>query len=162
CNNATNNNTMLVEFAKHILAHNGKVFNLKQHCIRCLAHIINLATQALIAMYSKSKHYNPADPDADLTGPERDEVGLVRAICVKIFICGTKTIHQLLLDMAMRWSSTYFVDTFVYEIGREEKDLSKRKKIDDLRLSDAEWERIGLFNDLLAVRHCIFRLSVTR
>ena len=39
----------------------------------------------------------------------------------------------------------------MYEIGREEKDLSKRKKIDDLLLSDAEWECIGLFNDLLAV-----------
>ncbi|KAF8224474.1 hypothetical protein L208DRAFT_1311083, partial [Tricholoma matsutake] len=87
CDNATNNNTMLVEFAKHILAHNRKVFNLKQHHIWCLAHIINLATQALITTYSKSKHYNPADPDADLAGPERDEVGLVRAICVKVFIC---------------------------------------------------------------------------
>ncbi|KAF8240617.1 hypothetical protein L208DRAFT_1514732, partial [Tricholoma matsutake] len=106
---------------------------------------------------------------------KRDEVGLVRAICVKACSSakhkqcfadiqtrgGLKTTHQLLLDMAVRWSSTYvmtsraeakrpFVDTFVYEIGREEKDLSKRKKIDDLFLSDAEWERIGLFNDLLA------------
>ncbi|KAF8234650.1 hypothetical protein L208DRAFT_1260824 [Tricholoma matsutake] len=77
CDNAMNNNTMLVEFAKHILAHNGKVFDLKQHRIQCLGHIINLATQALITMYSKSKHYNPADPDADLAGPECDEVGLV-------------------------------------------------------------------------------------
>ena len=48
--------------------------------------------------------------------------------------------------------SHQFVDTFVYEIGREEKDLAKRQKIDDLRLSDREWEQIGLFNDLLAVR----------
>jgi hypothetical protein len=47
------------------------------------------------------------------------------------------------------------VDTFVYEIGREEKDLAKRQKIDDLRLSDHEWEQIGLFNNLLAVRHTI-------
>jgi hypothetical protein len=55
---------------------------------RCLAHIINLATQAVISTYSKSKHYDPADPEADLTGPRmehgRDEVGLVRAICVKV------------------------------------------------------------------------------
>ncbi|KAF8240106.1 hypothetical protein L208DRAFT_1234533, partial [Tricholoma matsutake] len=111
---------------------------------RCLAHIINLATQALITTYSKSKHYNPADPDANLAGPEHDEVGLVRAICVKAFSSAkhkqlftdiqtrgsAKTIHQLLLDMAMHWSSTY------------EKDLLKRKKIDDLQLSDAEWEQI--------------------
>ena len=47
------------------------------------------------------------------------------------------------------------MDTFVYEIGREEKDLAKRQKIDDLRLSGREWERVRLFNDLLAVRHTI-------
>jgi len=34
---------------------------------RCLAHIINLVTQALISTHSKSKHYDPAEPDADLT-----------------------------------------------------------------------------------------------
>jgi len=28
--------------------------------IRCLAHVINLATQALINAHSKVKHYNPA------------------------------------------------------------------------------------------------------
>ncbi|KAF8230107.1 hypothetical protein L208DRAFT_1283531, partial [Tricholoma matsutake] len=49
--------------------------------------VINLATQALITTYSKSKHYNPAKPDADLARPEHDEVGLVRAICVKVFLC---------------------------------------------------------------------------
>ena len=52
---------------------------------RCLAHIINLATQALILTHSKSKHYDPAEPDADLTGDNgRDVVGLVRAISVKV------------------------------------------------------------------------------
>jgi hypothetical protein len=51
---------------------------------RCLAHIINLATQALISTHSKSKHYDPAEPDADLTVDNgRDVVGLVRAISVK-------------------------------------------------------------------------------
>lgn len=52
---------------------------------RCLAHIINLATQALISTHSKSEHYNPAEPDADLA-VGRDVVGLVRAICVKVVI----------------------------------------------------------------------------
>jgi hypothetical protein len=52
---------------------------------RCLAHIINLATQAFISTHSKSKHYDPAEPDADLTGDNgRDVVGLVRAISVKV------------------------------------------------------------------------------
>ena len=57
---------------------------------RCLAHIINLATQVLIQTWSKSKYYNPHDEDediADMHGPHRNEVGLVRLICVKV--CGT-------------------------------------------------------------------------
>ena len=49
-------------------------------CTRCLAHIINLATQALISTHRKSKHFNPANPDDDLPcdcGFDRDKVGLV-------------------------------------------------------------------------------------
>jgi hypothetical protein len=89
-----------------------------------------------------------------------------------------KPIRQLLIDMPVRWSSTYFmtsrtesmsgvsellscrcvstehkqiINTFVYEIGRDEKDLAKREKIDNLRLDDEEWDELKLFNDLLAV-----------
>ena len=54
---------------------------------RCLAHIINLATQALISKRSQSKFYDPEAPDdhvPDVTAVNRDEVGLVRAICVKV------------------------------------------------------------------------------
>ena len=49
-------------------------------------HIINLATQAFIMTHSKSRHYNPADPDADLMGDNVgcDVVGLLQAICVKV------------------------------------------------------------------------------
>ena len=57
------------------------------HMRRCLAHVINLATQALLAMYSSSKHYDPADPTAhepEVTDFWRDEVGLVRGITVKV------------------------------------------------------------------------------
>jgi hypothetical protein len=55
---------------------------------RCLAHIINLATQATISARSKSKYYNgnPADEHLpeDLGANERDEIGIVRAICIKV------------------------------------------------------------------------------
>ena len=55
---------------------------------RCLAHIINLATQAVISTRSKSKYYtgNPADDHIpkDLADNERDEIGIVRAICIKV------------------------------------------------------------------------------
>jgi hypothetical protein len=55
---------------------------------RCLAHIVNLATQAVISVRSKSRYYNgnPDDdhiPD-DLAAPLRDEIGIIRAICIKV------------------------------------------------------------------------------
>jgi hypothetical protein len=53
----------------------------------CLAHVINLATQALLSTYSKTKFFNPEKPEEhnpDLEAAERDVVGLVRAITVKV------------------------------------------------------------------------------
>jgi hypothetical protein len=52
---------------------------------RCLAHIIILVTQVFISTHSKSKHYNPAESDANLiAGNGCDVVGLVWAISVKV------------------------------------------------------------------------------
>jgi len=51
----------------------------------CLAHVINLATQALISTYSKAPHFDPKNPEAH-EPTSRDEVGLVRAITVKVYI----------------------------------------------------------------------------
>jgi hypothetical protein len=51
---------------------------------------VNIATQLLISIHSKSPHYDPSTPDAhvpDLTGYVRDEVGLMRAIAVKVCLC---------------------------------------------------------------------------
>jgi hypothetical protein len=55
---------------------------------RCLAHIINLATQSLILTRSKSKYFS-GDPNddnllEDLGSSEHDEIGLVHSICVKV------------------------------------------------------------------------------
>ena len=50
-------------------------------------HIINLATQALIATRSKLKYFNPNNIDEhtpDLTATNRDEIGLIHAIVVKV------------------------------------------------------------------------------
>jgi hypothetical protein len=47
--------------------------------------VINLATQLLISTYSKSPHFDPKKPDAHVPTC-RDEVGLVRAIVVKVWI----------------------------------------------------------------------------
>ena len=55
---------------------------------RCLAHIINLATQAIISTRSNAKFYDgSADENElpeDLGATERDEIGIIRAICVKV------------------------------------------------------------------------------
>ena len=54
---------------------------------RCLAHVINLATQALLAAHSPAKHYDPTKPtehEPDVDRYLRDEIGLIRAIVVKV------------------------------------------------------------------------------
>ena len=109
CDNAKNNNTMLEEFACCYQAKTGWRFDIKRRQIRyvffrscshgtqsmkhacscrCLVHIINLATQAVISAHSKSKFYNrnPEDDHVpeDMGGTERDKIGIVRAICVKV------------------------------------------------------------------------------
>jgi hypothetical protein len=55
------------------------------HFSNCLAHVINLATQALIQGYSKAKHYTkPNEHLPDTEALIRDEVGLIQAIAVKV------------------------------------------------------------------------------
>jgi hypothetical protein len=122
----------------------------------CLAHVINLATQVLISAYSRAPHYNPHDPkghEVDTSQmANRDEIGLVRTICVKVspssFTISYTTLHlpdqerssakrkelyqtiqtkagvsqptQLLIDMKVRWSSTYIM------INRAERNRDVR------------------------------------
>ncbi|KAG1886810.1 uncharacterized protein F5891DRAFT_1200722 [Suillus fuscotomentosus] len=42
------------------------------------------------------------------------------------------------------------VDTFVYKMGRQERNLTRRAKIDFLQLSTAEWMHVRQFADLLS------------
>ena len=99
--------------------------------IRCLAHIINLATQAFLRAHSKSKAYDPKCPDNELVakrGTQWDEVRVVWTIAVKerssakwkqLFLTiqtQDKPDHppcehplQLLLNMPIHWSSTFLM-----------------------------------------------------
>jgi hypothetical protein len=43
------------------------------------------------------------------------------------------------------------VDTFVFEIAREEKDREKCDKLTALQLTEAEWDQIDLFRNVLRV-----------
>ncbi|KAN0094364.1 Ribonuclease H-like domain containing protein [Tylopilus felleus] len=144
CDNASNMDTMMSEFAKHIELTTGKLYDGQQRRVR------------------ESKAYNPKEPDADLIamhGTRRDEVGVVRTIC-EIFQkiqLQAKVNHpprerplQLLLDMPVHWSSTYLmleradhlkddVDSFIHEIAAAERDQERRQKLMNLQLTDDEY-----------------------
>lgn len=63
---------------------------------RCLAHVINLVTQAVIANSSKTKHFDPEKPDdhePDVNAITHDEVGLVWSITVKVALCFLRSSH---------------------------------------------------------------------
>ena len=55
---------------------------------RCLAPVIKLAAQAVISTCSKSTNHSgdPEDDDilAELEGRERDEISIIRTICVEV------------------------------------------------------------------------------
>ena len=54
---------------------------------RCLAHVINLATQLLITNYSSTKHFDPENPtnhEPNIEVSVQDEVGLIHSIVVKV------------------------------------------------------------------------------
>ncbi|KAF8336664.1 ribonuclease H-like domain-containing protein [Amanita rubescens] len=112
-------------------------------------------------------------------GTQRDEVGLVRAICVKEHLSAqhkelfkriqlrdedghipSKRPKQLLMDMKVRWSSTYVmleraeslkdeVDYFVRRLGLQEKDSNKAQKLLTMQLSLTEWDRVRRLLSLL-------------
>ncbi|GLB43962.1 putative hAT family C-terminal dimerisation region [Lyophyllum shimeji] len=177
CDNASNNNTMLENFERRINRLDSRSGMKKWDChfrhIRCLAHVINLATQAVLKTYSKAKYYDPQQPEQhepDVLATDRDEVGLVRAIAVKVRssakrketfrrVQGKKALN-ILLDMPVRWSSTFnmlkrasdlskYVTEFLYRIARQEKNEDKRTKLQKLVLTDAEWKRVGEFTRVL-------------
>ncbi|KIK75646.1 hypothetical protein PAXRUDRAFT_18813 [Paxillus rubicundulus Ve08.2h10] len=79
CDDATNMDTMLVEFAQWIKNHTGKTWIEKKHHIRCLAHVIHLAMRALISTHSKAPFYNPEKVELVIPFENGccDEIGLV-------------------------------------------------------------------------------------
>lgn len=89
---------------------------------RCLAHIINLATQVLISTRSKAKYYNPHNIDEhtpDVDALERDELGLIRAISVKV---------RLILFALQATNNTWFRNAHHCN-GRSSSDHSRLEKV---------------------------------
>ncbi|KAF8264751.1 hypothetical protein EI94DRAFT_1703018 [Lactarius quietus] len=162
--------TMLQEFANCYHLKTSNTFDVKCRQIRCLAHMINLATQAVIATRSKSKHYNgdPSDDHLpeDLETDECDEIGIAcsssqrKALFKSIQIRGNVPPVNLLLDMKVQWSSTYVmlrcamshqqsIDKFILGLGLKEVNTDKRRKISALVLSEEEWTQVRLFCNIL-------------
>ncbi|KAJ2911647.1 hypothetical protein MD484_g8767, partial [Candolleomyces efflorescens] len=157
----------------------------KNRHIRCLAHIINLATQAVIATYSSTAHINIDSSTADVEKTQsdladiatrfiRDEVGLIRLLAVKARSSakrmellkqlqskeGVQVPLTLILDMKVRWSSTFamlqraydlreFINDFVYKISQEEPTAEKQRELLELRVSEDEWTRVKEFLKVL-------------
>ncbi|RXW23821.1 hypothetical protein EST38_g1987 [Candolleomyces aberdarensis] len=186
CDNASNNKMMLAHFEGLLNAQrfwkNVGDWDCETSHIRCLAHIINLATQAVLGAYSKTPHFNPGsiaplEPDIGVSDDfesVRDVVGLIRCIAVKSRSSakrnallkelqekdGVKIPRTLLVDMKVRWSSTYlmlkrayelckYINLFISEISMEETSVDKQNKLLNLRLSNREWERVKEFLGLL-------------
>ncbi|KAJ6607651.1 ribonuclease H-like domain-containing protein [Mycena sp. CBHHK59/15] len=164
---------MLVEFGRLVKAATGRVWDPVEWRIGCLAHVINIVTQKLISAYSKSPHFNAHEPAAhipDTSAEMCDEIGLERSsskrkdLFKRIQVCHqtnpADVAKQMVLDMKVRWSSTYTmldcgynlkedVYKFVFEIAMDETG-EKRKKLAALQLTEAEWSRVDLFLNLLA------------
>ncbi|KAG2744583.1 hypothetical protein P692DRAFT_201808334 [Suillus brevipes Sb2] len=120
----------------------GKEFNVNGCRICCLAHVINLATQALMKTHTKSKYYNPASPEEyvpSTMGRDRDKVGLIRAISVKKRSLAQW--KQLFKDIQIREGverPLQDINTFIYEMGLKELNLDRGKKIGKLELHHAQ------------------------
>ena len=59
--------------------------------------------------------------------------------------------HVFSFLLAVTDRSLQFVDQFVLELRRREKNTEKRRKLADLALTEEEWDRVRLFCNLLQV-----------
>lgn len=88
--------------------------------LRCSGHVINIATQKVLKTYSAAPHYTPNTFEDIDQSDERDLIGLIRAVAVKaksssirqtvfkkVQAQDQKHLKKLLLDMPVRWASTY-------------------------------------------------------
>ncbi|KAK0430160.1 hypothetical protein EV421DRAFT_1809158 [Armillaria borealis] len=75
---------MMVEYATLVQLAGDDDFVAKEREIGCKSHVVNLSSQKMIKTYSKSSHFDPKDPEAHHP-QDRDEVGLIRAITVKVY-----------------------------------------------------------------------------
>nr|VWO99711.1 Uncharacterized protein [Ganoderma boninense] len=138
-----------VGFAECLTQKTRKRYDPIEHHVRCLEHIINLATQALLAQHTKSKYYDPASLEDDLhiqhSAQQRDEVGLVCALCVK----PDSVVINIQDAQTCKASMAGHVNKFVIAIRSAERDHDKRQKLLKIDLSNEEWARVDGLTQLL-------------
>lgn len=79
------NDIMMVEYEYLVQEAGDTEFKVKEREIGCKSHVVNLSSQKLIKTHSKMAHFDPKNPEVH--HPEsRDEVGIIRAITVKVSI----------------------------------------------------------------------------
>lgn len=167
CDNASNNGTMMTEVANRIQLEGDVSFDSAQRRIRCLAHIINLATQALLKARSEARFRGAG---------VRDEALLVRNVSIKerssdLRITrfhkiqadrGVTMPRNLLRDMVVRWSSTKImldravehrkdINQFLRELEREETNAEKQEALGTLHISANEWKNVEKLLELLSL-----------
>ncbi|KAG2151178.1 uncharacterized protein EDB93DRAFT_1327741 [Suillus bovinus] len=170
----------MAHFGMHIEEFTKEKFDHKKRRLCCLAHIVNLTTQALLTAHSKSEHFDPTKPDTVLFashGIQRDEVGLVHAICVKerssaqckelfkIIQLRNEDSHvpskehkQLLMDMKSSLRMYVYVLIYVFhyptciciaaEVDGMDGKLDEERESWDVMVEDGDSDDNGLASDI--------------
>ncbi|KZS91374.1 hypothetical protein SISNIDRAFT_456638 [Sistotremastrum niveocremeum HHB9708] len=116
-----------------------------------MAHVIDLATQALLKSLSKAPHFNPHDPDAHLSKGDaesrRDVIGQVGATSVKA---------RATLVTANTTSSTTdavcCVTSFIQILSIRETDTTKKAGLAKLPIQASDWAEVKSSIYVLSVR----------
>lgn len=97
---------------------------------RCHTHIINLATQAVISAYRKSKFYGK-DPEEDITPDdagmiEREDIGIICTICIKVCL--------FILSICLHFRNEYIQAHSSAQRKQDFKTIQYRHKINPIQL----------------------------
>jgi len=143
----------------------GVKFDREQQHMRCTAHITNLAVQALLReLGTEPSSASPSiDEDTTTQAGKVPCVAKLRRIVVKIRSspqrrntlkgqCGACGIgsKKLILDVRVRWNSTYAMIERACELRIPLSNLTKLNP-DLPELSDEEWELLGVVARLLSI-----------
>ncbi len=101
---------MMVEYSFRIRLAGDTMYEAEQNRVRCSSHSVNLGSQKFMRTYSKAPHYDPLNPDAHIP-TDRDEVGIIRAITVKV--CIVRSSGLVSIDTMQEGSSSARHEKFI-------------------------------------------------